>query len=137
MTSSAWKGRSQSSRAARGCSAGDDSAAARPAGPGDHRQDVVRYHLRRRDHGDRHPAGDGLGPARRAAQRRGDTPATSSGQRTRYAQTMAFTTLVFFQLFNVFNARFDDRSAFHKLGRNWFLWLAVLISAALQAAVIY
>jgi len=55
----------------------------------------------------------------------------------RYAQTMAFTTLVFFQLFNVFNARFGDRSAFHKLGSNWFLWLAVLISAALQAAVIY
>jgi len=50
---------------------------------------------------------------------------------------MAFTTLVFFQLFNVFNARFDDRSAFHKLGRNRWLWLAVLVSIVLQAAVIY
>ena len=54
-----------------------------------------------------------------------------------YAHTLAFTTLVFFQLFNVFNARFDDRSAFHKLGSNRWLWLAVLISTALQVAVIY
>ena len=30
----------------------------------------------------------------------------------RYAQTMAFTTLVTFQLFNVFNARSDEKSAF-------------------------
>jgi Ca2+-transporting ATPase len=30
----------------------------------------------------------------------------------RYAQTMAFTTLVMFQLFNVFNARSNERSAF-------------------------
>ncbi len=45
---------------------------------------------------------------------------------------MAFTTLVFFQLFNVFNARFDDRSAFHKLGRNRWLWL--LLRATPQRA---
>ena len=30
----------------------------------------------------------------------------------RYAQTMAFTTLVLFQMFNVLNARSDERSAF-------------------------
>jgi magnesium-transporting ATPase (P-type) len=48
-----------------------------------------------------------------------------------YAHTLAFTTLVFFQLFNVFNARFDNHSAFHKLGSNPWLWLAVLVSAAL------
>jgi P-type Ca2+ transporter type 2C len=54
-----------------------------------------------------------------------------------YAHTLAFTTLVFFQLFNVFNARFADRSAFHKLGSNRWLWLAVLLSTALQVAVIY
>jgi Ca2+-transporting ATPase len=54
-----------------------------------------------------------------------------------YARTLAFTTLVFFQLFNVFNARFDDRSAFHRLGSNRWLWLAVLLSALLQVAVIY
>jgi hypothetical protein len=29
-----------------------------------------------------------------------------------YAQTMAFTTLIFFQLFNVLNARSDEQSAF-------------------------
>ena len=30
----------------------------------------------------------------------------------RYAQTMAFTTLVLFSLFTVFNARSDEQSAF-------------------------
>ncbi len=55
----------------------------------------------------------------------------------RYAQTMAFTTLVFFSLFNVFNARSDERSAFHRLFANPFLWGAVLLSVLLQAAVIY
>ena len=32
----------------------------------------------------------------------------------RYAQTMAFTTLVIFQIFNVFNARSDEQSAFQR-----------------------
>jgi Ca2+-transporting ATPase len=54
-----------------------------------------------------------------------------------YAQTLAFTTLVLFQLFNVFNARFEGRSAFHKLGSNGWLWLAVALSVALQVAVVY
>jgi Ca2+-transporting ATPase len=35
-----------------------------------------------------------------------------------YAQTMAFTTLVFFSLFNVSNARSDERSAFVGLFAN-------------------
>ena len=35
----------------------------------------------------------------------------------RYAQTMAFTTLMLFQLFNVFNARSDEHSAFDGLFR--------------------
>ena len=55
----------------------------------------------------------------------------------RYAQTMAFTTLVFFQLFNVLNARSDEDSAFKGLFSNKWLWLALLISVALQIAVIY
>ncbi|HEU4922745.1 MAG TPA: cation-translocating P-type ATPase [Burkholderiales bacterium] len=55
----------------------------------------------------------------------------------RYAQTMAFTTLVFFSLFTVFNARSDERSAFSGLFSNLWLWGAVLFSLALQAAVIY
>jgi len=55
----------------------------------------------------------------------------------RYAQTMAFTTLVFFSLFTVFNARSDERSAFAGLFYNKWLWGAVLLSLVLQVAVIY
>jgi Ca2+-transporting ATPase len=55
----------------------------------------------------------------------------------RYAQTMAFTTLVLFQLFNVFNSRSDEQSAFIGLFKNHWLWLAVGLSLALQVAVIY
>ena len=40
----------------------------------------------------------------------------------RYAQTMAFTTLVFFSLFNVFNARSDEQSAYIGLFSNKWLW---------------
>jgi Ca2+-transporting ATPase len=55
----------------------------------------------------------------------------------RYAQTMAFTTLVLFSLFTVFNSRSDDRSAFAGLFSNGWLWAAVLLSLVLQAAVVY
>jgi Ca2+-transporting ATPase len=55
----------------------------------------------------------------------------------RYAQTMAFTTLVFFSLITVFNARSDERSAFVGLFSNKWLWGAILLSLLLQAAVIY
>ena len=55
----------------------------------------------------------------------------------RYAQTMAFNTLVLFSLFTVFNARSDERSAFAELFTNAWLWGAVLLSLVLQAAVIY
>ena len=54
-----------------------------------------------------------------------------------YAQTMAFTTLMLFQLFNVFNARSDERSAFRGLFSNRWLWAAVGVSLLLHAAVIY
>jgi Ca2+-transporting ATPase len=54
-----------------------------------------------------------------------------------YAQTMAFTTLVFFSLFTVFNARSDERSAFAGLFSNKWLWASVALSLFLQAAVIY
>ncbi|MDX3966312.1 MAG: cation-translocating P-type ATPase [Bradyrhizobium sp.] len=54
-----------------------------------------------------------------------------------YGQTMAFTTLVLFQLFNVFNARSDDRSAFHGLFTNGWLWGAVVLSLLLHAFVVY
>jgi Ca2+-transporting ATPase len=55
----------------------------------------------------------------------------------RYAQTMAFTTLTLGQLFNVFNARSDQQSAFDGLFANRWLWVAVGLSVVLQAAVIY
>lgn len=54
-----------------------------------------------------------------------------------YAQTMSFTTLVLFQLFNVFNARSDERSAFHGLFTNRWLWGAIALGVLLQLAVVY
>src|SRR6187200_2616185 len=54
-----------------------------------------------------------------------------------YAQTMAFTTLMLFQLFNVFNARSDVRSAFAGFYANRWLWAAVFASAVLQVVVVY
>jgi Ca2+-transporting ATPase len=54
-----------------------------------------------------------------------------------YAQTRAFTTLIFFQLFNVFNARSDRRSAFADAFSNRWLWAAVGLSVALQGVVLY
>jgi Ca2+-transporting ATPase len=55
----------------------------------------------------------------------------------RYAQTMAFTTLMLFQAFNVLNARSDDRSAFAHMFSNRWLWAALAASVALQVAVVY
>jgi Ca2+-transporting ATPase len=54
----------------------------------------------------------------------------------RYAQTMAFTTLLFFSLFNVFNARSDEQSAFVGMFSNTWLWAAVLLSLVLHVAVV-
>jgi Ca2+-transporting ATPase len=54
-----------------------------------------------------------------------------------YAQTMAFTTLMLFQLFNVFNARSDEASAFRGLFANRWLWAAVGLSLLAHVAVIY
>jgi Ca2+-transporting ATPase len=55
----------------------------------------------------------------------------------RYAQTMAFTTLMLFQIFNVVNARSDDASAFAGLFTNYWLWAAMALSVVLQVAVVY
>lgn len=55
----------------------------------------------------------------------------------RYGQTMAFTTIVFYSMFNVFNARSDERSAFVGVFSNTWLWGAIALSLALQAAVVY
>ena len=53
-----------------------------------------------------------------------------------HARTMAFTTLVFAQLFNAFNARSDRVSALHRLFTNRLLWGAIALSTALQIAVV-
>jgi Ca2+-transporting ATPase len=42
-----------------------------------------------------------------------------------------------FQLFNVFNARADEQTAFHGLFQNHWLWAAVGLSLVLHATVIY
>ena len=55
----------------------------------------------------------------------------------RYAQTMAFTTLVMFQLFNALNAHSDEHSAFEGLFRNSWLWAAIGLSLLLHVAVVY
>src|SRR5688572_12689157 len=55
----------------------------------------------------------------------------------RYGQTMAFTTLMLFQIFNVVNARSDERSAFVHLFTNGWLWAAIAGSLALQVLVVY
>lgn len=65
----------------------------------------------------------------------GFIPGTSGSMH--YARTMAFTTLVFFQLFNAFNSRSDELSAFTGLFRNKWLWGAVGISIVLQVIVVY
>ncbi|NWG23684.1 MAG: cation-translocating P-type ATPase [Pseudorhodoplanes sp.] len=54
-----------------------------------------------------------------------------------YGQTMAFTTLMMFQLFNVFNARSDTESAFAGLFSNGWLWAAVGFSILLHVAAVY
>jgi Ca2+-transporting ATPase len=54
-----------------------------------------------------------------------------------YARTLAFNTLVVYELYNVFCARSDRTSALSGLFANAWLWAAVAAAAALQLAVIY
>jgi magnesium-transporting ATPase (P-type) len=53
------------------------------------------------------------------------------------ARTSAFTVLVLTQLFNCFNARSATASAFLAPFSNRWLWAAVVLSAALQGAVVH
>ncbi len=55
----------------------------------------------------------------------------------RHAQTMVFSTLMLFQLFNLFNARSDDETAFRGLLKNRSLLAAVALSVMLQWLVVY
>ncbi len=62
------------------------------------------------------------------AQPRGET----------YALTLAFTTFVLFQFFNVFNARAEHGTAFnHGFFRNRWLWLSLVAVLALQVLVVH
>jgi Ca2+-transporting ATPase len=54
-----------------------------------------------------------------------------------YAQTMAFTTFVLFQIFNAFNARVDEESTFNvNFFRNRILWLALAGVVILQVVAV-
>jgi Ca2+-transporting ATPase len=52
------------------------------------------------------------------------------------ARTAAFTVLVFAQLFNCFNARSEDMSAFRNMFVNPWLWSAIALSLLLQITVV-
>jgi Ca2+-transporting ATPase len=54
-----------------------------------------------------------------------------------YARTLAFTTLVLFELYDVFCARSDEETTLHRTFRNGWLLAAVAIGLALQLAVVY
>ena len=54
-----------------------------------------------------------------------------------YAQTVAFTTLVMFQMFNVFNFRSERKSALRGFFSNRWLIVGVILSILLQLIVIY
>ncbi|HEX2726186.1 MAG TPA: cation-translocating P-type ATPase C-terminal domain-containing protein, partial [Beijerinckiaceae bacterium] len=54
-----------------------------------------------------------------------------------HARTMAFTTLMMFQLFNAFNCRSSWRSAFGGVTENMWLVAAVLLSLVMHVLVIY
>ena len=53
------------------------------------------------------------------------------------ARTAGFTVLVLAHLFNCFNARSENTSAFHRLFVNGWLWAAVAVSVLLQVAVVH
>jgi Ca2+-transporting ATPase len=55
-----------------------------------------------------------------------------------YAMTMAFTTFVLFQFFNIFNARAEQHSAFNsQFFSNGKLWLALITMLLLQVLVVH
>jgi Ca2+-transporting ATPase len=54
----------------------------------------------------------------------------------RHAQSMAFTTLMLFQMINTVNSRSEERSAFAHLFTNRWLWMAIGVSIVLQLLVL-
>ncbi|KAB1641717.1 cation-translocating P-type ATPase [Gulosibacter chungangensis] len=59
------------------------------------------------------------------------------GDSLEVARTAGFTTLVMAQLFNVFNSRSADQSAFTHLFTNRWLWASVVLGVVLQIAVVH
>ncbi len=59
-----------------------------------------------------------------------------TGEQFAVARTMAFSTLVFAQLFNALNSRSADGSAFHRLFSNRWLWASLGLGVVLQVAVV-
>ncbi|WP_051979190.1 cation-translocating P-type ATPase [Edaphobacter aggregans] len=60
----------------------------------------------------------------------------SSSDVISYRRSMAFTTLILFQLFNSVSARSDSESAFRNLFCNHWLWGAILLSIGLQVIIL-
>ncbi|HAZ60522.1 MAG TPA: metal-transporting ATPase [Gammaproteobacteria bacterium] len=55
-----------------------------------------------------------------------------------YAVSLAFTTFVLFQFFNVFNARAEHGSAFNRdFFRNGWLWLSIVVVVTLQVIAVH
>ena len=52
------------------------------------------------------------------------------------SQTLAFQTLILFQLFNALSARSATRSAFHGIFANRWLWGAILLSLGMQLLIL-
>ena len=61
----------------------------------------------------------------------------AGGGSVEYARTLAFTTLVLYELVDVFCARSDEETALHRTFRNGWLLAAVAVGLALQLAVVY
>jgi Ca2+-transporting ATPase len=59
------------------------------------------------------------------------------GSSVDYARTLAFTTLVLYELFDVFCARSDVESAARAVWRNAWIWAAAAAGLVLQLAVVY
>jgi Ca2+-transporting ATPase len=53
-----------------------------------------------------------------------------------YAQTIAFTSLMMYQMFNVMNSRSETESIL-SLKNNYYLWLSIASSIVLQIIIIY
>jgi len=68
----------------------------------------------------------------------GVTAASLPGTGAAHATTLAFTTFVLFQVFNVFNARAEKNSTFNRhFFANRMLWLAIASIILLQILVIH